>query len=290
MSERKNPFAKKSLGQNFLKDPKAIQKIVESIPENTELLLEIGPGRGAISVDLYKRAKKYAVLEKDDAFAEKIEGTLFIHGSRNHTVFHADALEFDWERIWAESGSDPSTPLTIAANLPYNVATEILFRLLDRQERIPLMVLMFQKEVGIRIAGRPGTKHYGIISVAAQNYYEVRVQQTLKPGAFVPAPKVESVVIEFHRREKPQLEFVDFEERKKFLDLVRIGFAHRRKTLENSLSMELHRVCWAKLQGKADILVKFEEAGIKPGVRAEELSILDYGRLFRAVQASAAKL
>lgn len=286
MSDEKKPtnrFAKKSLGQNFLKDQNAIAKIVESMPENTPLLLEIGPGRGAISTEIFKRAQKYAVLEKDDVFAEKIEGTLFIHGSRNHTVFHADALEFDWERIWTDTGSDPSTPLSVAANLPYNVATEILFRLLDRDARIPYMVLMFQKEVGLRIAAKPRTKDYGIISVAAQNLYDVKIQQILKPGAFVPAPKVDSAVLEFRRREQPIVPTVDLEERRRFHDVVRVCFAHRRKTLDNSLAMEAHRIGWAKVQGKAAVLVKMQEAGIKPGVRAEELTVEDYGRLFRTL-------
>lgn len=291
MDQAKRPerFAKKSLGQNFLRDQGAIQKIVQSIPENTELLLEIGPGRGAISTEIFKRAKKYAVLEKDDVFAEKIEGTLFIHGSRNHKVFHADALEFDWERLWTETDSDPGTPLTVAANLPYNVATEILFRLLDRDARIPLMVLMFQKEVGQRIAARTRTKDYGIISVAAQNLYEVSIQQILKPGAFVPAPKVDSAVLEFRRRPQPIVPTADLEERRRFHDLVRVAFAHRRKTVENSIGSETHRIGWAKLAGKAAVLERMKEAGIEPGVRAETLDVAAYGRLYHAIVAAAAR-
>ncbi|RZA08538.1 MAG: ribosomal RNA small subunit methyltransferase A [Proteobacteria bacterium] len=289
MSDKKpaNKFAKKSLGQNFLRDAPAVAKIVASIPEGTPLLLEIGPGRGAITTEIYKRAEKFAVLEKDDQFAKMIEGTLFIHGSRNHTVFHADALEFDWEKIWTDTNSDPSTPLAVAANLPYNVATEILFRLLDRDARIPFMVLMFQKEVGMRIAAKPRTKDYGIITIAAQNLYEVTTQQILKPGSFVPSPKVDSAVLEFRRRENPIVPTKDLEERRRFHDVVRISFAHRRKTLENSLAMECHRIGWAKLQGKPAILAKLREADINSGARAEELTVADYGRLFEALKPKA---
>jgi 16S rRNA (adenine1518-N6/adenine1519-N6)-dimethyltransferase len=289
MSERPPPkpraprFAKKSLGQNFLVDAGAIAKIVNAIPEDTELLLEIGPGRGALSTELFRRARKFCVLEKDDLFAEKIEGTLFIHGSRQHHVFHADALEFDWERIWTETESPPSTPLVVAANLPYNVATEILFHLLARRHRIPLMVLMFQKEVGVRIAARSGSRDYGILSVAAQNGYDVRVQQVLKPGAFRPSPKVDSAVLEFRRREAPLVSFPDYAEERRFLDLVRIAFAHRRKTLENSLSMELHRLPWLKVAGKAALQERLRLADIEGGRRPETLSPEDYGRLYRAL-------
>ena len=140
---RRSQFAKKSLGQNFLVDVVAIAKIAGSIPMATPLLLEIGPGRGALSVELFPRAEKFCVLEKDDLFAKNIGETIFVHGSRAHTVFHADALAFDWERIWTESGSAAEVPLSVCANLPYNVATEIFFRLLKLRARIPLMVLMF---------------------------------------------------------------------------------------------------------------------------------------------------
>ena len=278
---RKEKFAKKSLGQNFLVDKGAVAKIVGAVPEGTELLLEIGPGRGALSTELYPRAQKFCVLEKDDIFAEKIEGTLFIHGSRNHSVFHADALEFDWNQIWEKSGSAPTTPLSIAANLPYNVATEILFRLLGLRDRIGLMVLMFQKEVGQRIAGAPGSKHYGAISVAAQLGYEVKIQQILKPGAFRPSPKVDSIVLEFHRRPQPLLQFASAEEETRFLALVRACFAHRRKTIENSLSMELGRLGWLQIGGKAELQKRLAAVGIEGVRRAETVTIAEFGALFR---------
>lgn len=277
---RKEQFAKKSLGQNFLVDQNAIAKIVQAVPENTPYLLEIGPGRGALSTELYKRAQKFAVLEKDDLFAEKIEGTLFIHGSRNHQVFHADALEFDWSKLWG--GLPQETPLTIAANLPYNVATEILFRLLGLQSKIPLMVLMFQKEVGQRIAGQPNSKNYGAISVATQLFYDVKIQQILKPGAFRPSPKVDSIVLEFHRRAQPRLAFKP-DEKDRFLAMVKACFAHRRKTLENSLSMEMARLWWVKGVGKAELQQILAKAGIDGMRRAETITIEEFGKLFNTL-------
>jgi len=282
-SPHKARFAKKALGQNFLVDQGAIAKIAGSIPAETPLLLEIGPGRGALSTELYRKAKKFCVLEKDDIFAQHIGGTLFIHGSRDHHVFHADALDFDWERIWTETNSPPETQLTVAANLPYNVATEILFRLLERTGRVPRMVLMFQKEVGQRIAARPSTKAYGIISVAAQNLYEVKVQQILKPGSFRPSPKVDSIVLEFSRRENPMVPLDGPEETARFHNLVKAAFGHRRKTLENSLSLEINRLKWLENPSRARLHQALELASIDPKRRAETLTVEDFGRLFRAL-------
>lgn len=282
MSERKNPFAKKSLGQNFLVDKSAIQKIVDSVPEKTDLLLEIGPGRGAISSEIWKKAKTFCVLEKDDVFAKEIGETLFVHGSRNHHVFHTDALEFEWERLWTDTKLDKNTPLTVAANLPYNVATEILFRLLAMHTRIPRMTLMFQKEVALRIAAKPSTKAYGGISVLAQNIYDIQVQQILKPGAFRPSPKVDSAVLEFKRRERPQVEFKNESEKESFSKLVKAAFTHRRKTLENSLALEWGKLPWKKFQGKAALQSLLREANIDGMRRAETLTVLEFGALLRA--------
>lgn len=278
--QKKNPFAKKSLGQNFLVDKGAIAKIVGSVPTSTELLLEIGPGRGALSTELFSRAKKFCVLEKDDLFAKEISETLFVHGSRSHTVFHFDALSFDWNKIWSDTESSMDTPLVVASNLPYNVATEILFRLLDLSDRIPLMVLMFQKEVALRIAAECGGRAYGGISVAAQNEYEVKIQQILKPGAFRPSPKVDSAVLEFHRREKPIVSFSDSTEKARFKRLVQASFAHKRKTIENSLSMESGKLPWQNLN-KIKIQEVLNSAQI-PGIRrAETVAIEEFGRLFQ---------
>jgi 16S rRNA (adenine1518-N6/adenine1519-N6)-dimethyltransferase len=284
MSERKPVFAKKSLGQNFLVDQSAIAKIVGSIADKTPLLLEIGPGRGALSTELFRRAERFCVLEKDDIFAENIGGTLFIHGSRNHHVFHTDALEFDWNRLWVETGAPAETPLTICANLPYNVATEILFRLLGLGDRVDRMVLMFQKEVGVRIAAPAGTRDCGVISVAVQNLFAVKIQQILKPGAFRPSPKVDSAVLEFTRLEKPRVALEGAEEQKQFVQLVRASFAHRRKTLENSLSLESGQLAWIREPSKAGLKAALESVGVEGGRRAETISIEEFGRIFRAMR------
>lgn len=281
-SSRKPVFAKKSLGQNFLVDKGAISKIVEAIPLNTPLLLEIGPGRGALSVELHTRAQKFCVLEKDDIFSQEIAETLFVHGSRSHTVFHSDALEFDWERLWTETDS-VGQPLAVCANLPYNVATEILFRLLDMRERIPLMVLMFQKEVAQRIAGRCGKKEYGAITVAAQNFYDVKIQQILKPGSFRPSPKVDSAVVEFHRLPEPRVKLPSKESYEKFALLVKASFSHRRKTIENSLRMDGARYLHIDASPAGFWKDALSRAGIDSSRRAETVTVEEFGALFQAL-------
>ena len=285
MSDREpsKPYAKKSLGQNFLVDEKAIQKILQAVPENTKLLLEIGPGRGALSTGLFRRTEVFCLLEKDDLFAKSIGATLFVHGSRNHHIFHDDALSFDWEKIWRIPGLPPETDLCVAANLPYNVGTEILFRLLDRYERIPLMVLMFQKEVALRIAAKCDTKSYGTISIAAQNFYETEVLQILKPGAFRPSPKVDSAVILFRRLPEPQID-LNPAEWEKFMALVHAAFAHRRKTLENSLALESRMLPWKIALSKEKWLGLLEETGIGLMRRAETLSVKEFATLFRKLE------
>jgi len=276
---RKAPFAKKSLGQNFLVDKSAIEKIIQSVGTSSPLLLEIGPGRGALSTSLFSLADKFCLLEKDDLFAKEIGETLFVHGSRKHFIFHEDALEFDWDRLWKESDSKTDTPLTVVANLPYNVATEILFRLVDQCYRVPRMVLMFQKEVGQRIAAPHGSRSFGVISVMVQNYYEVKIQQILKPGAFRPSPKVDSAVLEFSLRSKPMVPLEETEKRA-FRSLVQSGFAHRRKTIENSLLLEKIRLALAPEEAKTRIQKALENAKIDPKSRAERLSLSDWGNLF----------
>ncbi len=270
MTERRKQFAKKSLGQNFLIDQGAIDAIVNEIPENSPLVLEIGPGRGALTQRLAERAQNFAILEKDD--------TLFseIHVDHPHFFpFHADALEFNFGELWEKAKLPHTAPLWIAANLPYNVATEILFRLLFLQEKIPGMVLMFQKEVGERLAAESDSKTYGAISVAAQNHYEVEIVRTLKPGAFRPQPKVNSVVLRFRRRPEPVIAAQNSAELADLHKLVGKAFRHRRKTLENSLMIELK---WPR-QAVQNLL---RAADVPVNSRAENLGLQDFGRLFHA--------
>ena len=278
------PFAKKSLGQHFLSDEKAILKIASAIPENTPLLLEIGPGRGAITSALSKRCQCFGLLEKDDNFVQIIPTLLKIEKHENFHVWHEDALNFDWERIWTDTNSPKEMPLMVASNLPYNVATEIFFRLLAHHKKIPLMVLMFQKEVGARLAAKAATKSYNHVSILAQNAYEVEIQQILKPGAFTPPPKVESAVLVFKHRPELLVPFETQEQESRFTRLLRASFTHKRKTVQNSIQMESHQLPWSNLAKKEFFLSALEHAKIDPKQRAETIAIQNFGELFRFLE------
>ena len=274
MNQSPGRFAKKSLGQNFLSDQTVIQKISDAIPEETPLLLEIGPGRGALTFKIFERAKKFCVIEKDDTLVESIRRELSGLG-KGDFVWHGDALEFPYGEIWERTKSSVDTPLTIAGNLPYNVATEILLRLLPLAERIERMVLMFQKEVGERLGADSNTKAYGSLSILAQNWYDVKKLMIVKPGAFKPAPKVDSIVLTFVRRPKPQIDLSDRERFLRFEKLIRSAFAYRRKTVENSLKIAQSHRDWKKV---------LAEAGIEGKRRAETISIAEFKTLLEVTE------
>lgn len=273
--------AKKSLGQNFLVDQRAIQAIIDEVPRGSPFLLEIGPGRGALSVALSERVGRIGFLEKDEELLALLRETM--EGADRPVFWEADALEFDYQKIWQEFGDDAQ--LVVAANLPYNVATEILFRLLDHSTRIPRMALMFQKEVAERIAAKHGTKKFGAISVFVQNFYETETVVRLKPESFRPRPKVDSAVVRFTRRPKPLLG-LEGDDWLAFKSLVQSLFRFRRKTLENSLRFALPALSQSAAIGarmkvwNENLSNCFEAAGIVGSRRAETLSIEEWGRLF----------
>ena len=273
---RFNSRAKKSLGQNFLVDDIALDRIAALVPEGIPLLLEIGPGQGALTRKLAGRAAKLCLLEKDEALLANTRARLLREGTETAAIWEADALDFDYRKVWTDSGANADTELVVAANLPYNVATEILFRLIDLRARIPYMVLMFQKEVAERIAAKHGGRTFGIISIFIQNFYECEVAMTLRPGSFRPRPKVDSSVVVFRRRERPLLD-ISGDDWDEFRDFVRNLFRYRRKTLENSLKMP------GLGYGRDVTMAALYKAGIDGIRRAETLSIPEFGKLFEAL-------
>ncbi len=282
---RKEPFAKKALGQNFLQDRSAVEHIAGLVPEGAPLVLEIGPGRGALTHDLARRAKTFCLLEKDDALFPVISGMIKGTNHPSFFPFHGDALEFDFESLWREPGLSAEVPLVVAANLPYNVASQILFRLLDLHRRIPRMVLMFQKEVGQRLAAEPNSKQYGNLTVAAQNNYHVNVELVLKPGAFRPSPQVDSVVMLFERRDRALACSGGPAELARFHRLAQACFQHRRKTIENSLLIEGARLPFPGLTAREGVNKALLAAGIDPRTRAETLPPERFGALLAVLEA-----
>lgn len=272
-SDRANK-AKKSLGQHFLKDQKVIEQIVTAIPQETNFLLEIGPGPGAITYKIYDRAKVFCVLEKDDDFADNLKRELLNLGKKNF-IFHEDALIFSFGQLWDLCHVPADTELVVAGNLPYNVATEIVLRLLKQSHRISRMILMFQKEVGERLAAHPNSKAYSSLSLLAQNFFTIKKLCLVKPGAFQPPPKVDSIVLQFDRLPSPILDLKNSERYDLFEKIIRAAFAYRRKTLSNSLSIARPEFKWQSILSHANIDGKR---------RAENLDIHDFGKILEAVE------
>ncbi|HXC16353.1 MAG TPA: 16S rRNA (adenine(1518)-N(6)/adenine(1519)-N(6))-dimethyltransferase RsmA [Holophagaceae bacterium] len=215
--------AKKAFGQNFLVNEGAIRTIVAAaLDSGAERLLEIGPGPGVLTERLLADGRPLWAVDLDPEAIELLRSRhLFPHF---HLVL-GDAVKLPL----------PEGPAwSIVGNLPYNAATPILGRFLTEPIPWTRMVLMFQKEVGQKLMGRPGTKEYGPLSVLAQLCAKLTRLAALGPGSFRPSPKVDSIVLQFDPREDAP----DLETRKRLLALLHRAFAHRRKTLSNTLGAE----------------------------------------------------
>lgn len=257
----------KRLGQNFLVDPAYASRIVRfASVEAGDAVVEIGPGRGAITRLLAETGCTLFALEFDRDLCRFL-GEKFAD-FKDVNILEADALEFDFGKLACRT----NRPLKIVANLPYNVATPILFRLFEFREYIRKMVLMFQKEVGERIVALPGGKNYGALSIFPQLFSDIKLALKLPPGAFYPAPKVYSAVLVFDMLEKPRFEAGDANLLKQ---IVSSAFSQRRKKLSNSLK---------SLFINSDELKKvFEEISIDPSRRAETLSVREFCALSSSV-------
>lgn len=210
---------KKSLGQHFLKDEKAVAKIIDELCQHSfKNLLEVGPGGGALTKHLIKIADiNFKAVELDE---EKVNYLLkqfpYLNGKLIHASFLDIAIPFN-------------EPFTIIGNFPYNISTQILFKILEWKEHVPVIIGMFQKEVAERVASKEGSKIYGVISVLIQYYYNVDYLFSVGNESFTPPPKVQSGVIRLTLREK----FFPVKSERAFWVLVKTAFNQRRKTLRN---------------------------------------------------------
>ncbi|GAB2987975.1 16S rRNA (adenine(1518)-N(6)/adenine(1519)-N(6)) -dimethyltransferase RsmA [Mucilaginibacter puniceus] len=253
--------AKKHLGQHFLTDKNIAAKIVESLrPENKYTqVLEVGPGMGILS-DFLLEKKEYetSLIDIDDESVQYLQKKYPQLGNR---LLNADFLQLDFAATF-------NGPLGIIGNFPYNISSQILFKVLDNRQQVIEVVGMFQKEVAERCAAKPGSKEYGILSVFLQAYYKVEYLFTVKAGVFNPPPKVLSAVIRLTRNETTELAC----DEKLFWQVVKAGFNQRRKTLRNAVSS----------------LVNKEKMVDDPllDLRAERLNVEDFIRLTNSVAAT----
>ena len=255
--------AKKHLGQNFLHEKGVVEKIVQAIdPKPGDRIVEIGPGQGALTFPLLDRHGALTAIEFDRDLLAPLAQAAQAHGAL--TLIPADVLTVDFTAL-AEGGQ-----VRLAGNLPYNLSSPILFHALDHAAAIRDMHFMLQKEVVDRMAAAPGSKVYGRLSVMLQAYCTVTPLFKVPPGAFRPAPKVDSAVVRLVPRAP---DTIGIEDRACFAAIVRAAFGQRRKTLRNALSGETDEAT-------------IEAAGIAPGARAEQLSVADFVRLANVVAAS----
>ncbi|HEX9139966.1 MAG TPA: 16S rRNA (adenine(1518)-N(6)/adenine(1519)-N(6))-dimethyltransferase RsmA [Steroidobacteraceae bacterium] len=255
--------ARKRFGQHFLHDPAVIDRIINAIGARPgQALVEIGPGRGALTGALLAAGASLDVVEIDRDLAQSLRERYA--ATPGLVVHEADALNFDWAALARDRGSR----LRLIGNLPYNISTPLLFKLLEHADRIEDMHFMLQREVVERIVAAPGTKSYGRLGVMLAPRVVATELLSVGPGAFQPPPKVWSAVVRLAPRPAPPPWAAD----PHFAALVMAAFGQRRKTLRNALA--------ALLSAE-----QIRAAGIDPGARAETLSAAQFGQLAQAASA-----
>ncbi len=256
------PPALKRLGQNFLIDPNIVRKIVSlAALRPDDQVLEIGPGRGALTAGLCAEAGRVIAVEIDPQLEPHLQESL--GHCRNLELRIGDALKFPFDSL------PPRT--VVVANLPYYASTPLLFALLDARAHLDRMVLMLQTEVALRLAAQPNSKDYGVLSVMTQEAAEVELAFRVSANCFRPCPTVGSTVVRLTIKSQDGFDPIRHE---RFRRLVRASFAHRRKTLVNSLRDEGY---------PADRIARaMEAAGVPSRARAEMLTLETYRTLARS--------
>ena len=253
MSNKAGHQARKRFGQNFLHDPGVIERIVRSInPKPDDRIVEIGPGLGALTEELLAVNPRLQVVELDRDLIPVLRTKFFNYPE--FRIHEADALKFDFSEL-AQDG-----PLRIVGNLPYNISTPLIFHLLEQSGVVKDMHFMLQKEVVQRLAAGPGDNHYGRLGIMAQYFCRVQPLFEVGPGAFRPAPKVDSAIVRLVPHETlphPARDLASLQM------VVRTAFNARRKTLRKSL-------------GNLIRVEELQALGINDGLRPENLSLAEF--------------
>lgn len=262
--------AKKSWGQNFLVDERTYRAIVDACElDRDSWVLEIGAGLGTLTARLAERAGRVIAIERDRDLAAVLRAEL--GANERIEIAEDNALTFDYGAVAERAGR----ALPVVGNLPYQIASPILFRLLESRAKIARIVIMLQREMALRIVARPSTPDYGALGVMVRMYGEAKIVCRVPAGAFVPRPRVESAVLQVvpfaggrTRAEVPDLAA--------FSQVVHAAFQMRRKTLRNAL---------AGIAPEATMQAAFVTAEIDPQRRGETLSVEEFAALARAIHA-----
>ena len=251
---------KRPFGQHFLFDPNILKKIIAvSGISKSDTIVEIGPGLGTLTKFLALYAGSVTAIEIDKKLIGKLEEVF--ESDLNVQIIRADAMKFPYETIEGD--------FRVVANIPYNITTPLIFKLLEFRDRMPSMTLLMQKEVARRIVAPPGSKEYGVLSISTQLYTKPTLEFKVSRKAFLPPPSVDSAVVHFEVSPTP---LFDVKDEVLFLNVVKTAFSQRRKMIMNSLK---------EFEGITDAL---DEAGIDPKVRPEKLSADDFTRLSNALK------
>jgi 16S rRNA (adenine1518-N6/adenine1519-N6)-dimethyltransferase len=277
---RSRRAGKPKLGQHFLVDEGAARRVVEALGElSHRTVLEVGPGRGALTSQLVARARRVIAVELDRVLAAQLRMNFALIG--NVEIIEGDILAIDFQTLFGPKpgSSRPGIeqtldPVSVVGNLPYFITSDILLRFFEYRRYFDTIVLMVQREVADRLAAKPGGRDYGLLSATAQLYGRVEKLFTLPPEAFSPPPKVHSTVIRLSMAS--QLENLRVPETD-FINFLKLSFGQKRKTVWNNLKS---RYKPEALRGA------LQQAGVPPAVRAETLTLEKSAALFRALAAA----
>ena len=257
-------FPKKRLGQHFLVDRNILDKVIRAAQVGREdVVLEVGPGLGEMTIALARVAKRVIAVEIDAGLFEILKKKLA--DTPQVEVVQSDILKVDFKHFFRKEGQS----IKVVANLPYQITTPLLFRFIEAKEVFSTFTLMLQREVAERMAAPAGGKDYSPLSIFVQLFLDVSNRFFIKPSAFSPPPKVESAVVHMVWKERPMVEKKDEEW---FKTVVRAGFGYRRKTLVNALKH-------SEIPLPEDFEAKMEKAEIDPRRRPETLTIEEFIRL-----------
>jgi len=270
-----NLSPKKQFGQNFLSDPSTAEMIVSrSGISKEDIVLEIGAGLGALTVPIAMAADTIYAVEKDKNLLPPLQSELLAKNIDNVSIVNENIMDLDIESLATKHGRK----VAVMGNLPYNISSQILIKLIIQRLFVSRAILMFQKELSERICAKPGGKDYGRISVMLQYCSDISKIADIKASLFFPKPRIDSQIIEIRFRETPAF---PADNEKFFFSVIKAAFGKRRKTLKNSLS-------GSELGIDAQTAVSaLNNAGIDPARRAETLAIEEFVRLSNAIPKSA---
>lgn len=266
IQESWNASTKKSFGQNFIVEAGVVDKIAKAAVLNPDgVVIEIGPGIGALTQFLCEYAKRVIAFEIDPRFPPILEKEI---ASDHLEIVQQDFLDVDVDAL-LEPFAKTNTPVYFASNLPYYITTPILFKLFEANEPITAITVMMQKEVADRFMAKVGSKEYNALSVITQYRCHLKRIMDVNRNVFWPSPNVGSTVLQFtFRQDQPKIN------ESQFVALVKACFVQRRKTLLNNLQT------W--LDGKEKALALLAQAGIEPATRAQQLEVRDFLRLYES--------